>query len=85
MDSFGIGFGEILLIFILILIVWGPGKIPEIGRMLGRAVSSLRKATQDFTAEMTKEINEEKKELPSPPKQNSDPNIRSSLILTKDK
>ncbi len=56
MDFFGIGFGEIILILIIALIVLGPGKIPEIARTLGRIVRALRKATTDLTTAGTKEI-----------------------------
>lgn len=72
MDLFGIGAGELLLILVLALIIWGPGKLPEIARTLGKMVRTLRKATFDLTSEMTKEIDEGKKEQPSPPRQNSD-------------
>ena len=46
MDFFGIGFGEVLLILMLALIIWGPRRLPEIARTLGRTVRALRKATQ---------------------------------------
>lgn len=71
MDFFGIGAGELLLILILVLIIWGPGKLPEVARTLGRMARALRKATYDLTNEMTRDIDEDKKKLPSPPSQNS--------------
>lgn len=72
MEFFGIGTGEILLILILALIIWGPGKLPEIARTLGKTVRALKKATFDLTAEVTKEIDREEKDQPSQPRQNSD-------------
>lgn len=72
MDFFGIGAGELILILVLALIIWGPGKLPEIARTLGKTVRTLRKATFDLTNELTKEIDAEKKVQPSPPRQNSD-------------
>lgn len=72
MDFFGIGAGELILILVLALIIWGPGKLPEIARTLGKTVRTLRKATFDLTNEITKEIDAEKKVQPSPPGQNSD-------------
>ena len=71
MDFFGIGAGELLLILILVLIIWGPGKLPEVARTLGRMARALRKATYDLTNEMTREIDDDKKKLPPPPRQNN--------------
>ena len=62
MDFFGIGFGEVLLIFILILIIWGPKRLPQIARTLGKTVRALRKATYDFTTQVTRESDIEETE-----------------------
>ena len=56
MGFWGIGTGEILLILVLALIIWGPGKLPEIARTLGKTVRTLKKATFDLTTTVTKEI-----------------------------
>ena len=56
MGFFGIGTGEILLILILALIIWGPGRLPEIARTLGKAVRTLKKGSFDLTTALTKEI-----------------------------
>lgn len=73
MDFFGIGLGEVFLILIVALIIWGPRKLPEISRTLGRTVRALRKATYDLTSAVTKEVDsqatesqEKKAQLPSP-------------------
>ena len=65
MDFFGIGMGEILLILVIALIIWGPGRIVQIGRTLGRIMRTLRKASFDLTTQITKEL-EEKEENHSP-------------------
>ena len=68
MDLFGMGIGEILLILVVALVIWGPGKIPEIARTLGKTLSTLRKASLDLTTQVKKELDaEEKKESASPP------------------
>lgn len=66
MDSFGIGFGEILLIIIVALLIWGPVRAVEIARTLGKTVHAFRKAASNLTAEFNREIalEEEKKHLP---------------------
>ena len=56
---------EILLILAVALIIWGPGRIPEIARTLGKTVRALKKVTFDLTTAVTKELNTEEKERPS--------------------
>lgn len=60
MDFWGIGWQEILLILIVALMIFGPGRLPEIGRAVGKTVRVLKKATSDLMAEATKEIEEQK-------------------------
>ena len=67
MGFFGIGTGEILLILVLALIIWGPGRLPEIARTLGRTVRALRKASFDLTSTVTKEIEGIENKPTSPP------------------
>ncbi len=69
MDFFGIGAGEVLLILVVALIVWGPGRIVEISRTMGKMVRTIRKATFDLTAEVTKELDREQKDHPPQPKE----------------
>jgi sec-independent protein translocase protein TatA len=59
MDFFGIGLGEIVLIIIVALIVFGPGKTVEVARSLGKFVRNVRKMSSDFTSTITKEIDEQ--------------------------
>jgi len=47
---FGIGAGEFILIMIVGLIVFGPSKLPEIGRSLGKMIHEFRKAQSALTA-----------------------------------
>ena len=51
-----LGVPELLLIFAVILIVFGPRKIPEIGRMLGKAMGEFRKATDDLKSTIEREV-----------------------------
>jgi sec-independent protein translocase protein TatA len=41
---FGMGFGELLVILVIVLIVFGAGRLPEIGEGMGRGIRNFRKA-----------------------------------------
>jgi sec-independent protein translocase protein TatA len=43
---FGLGIGELLIILVIVLIIFGAGRLPEIGEGLGRGVRSFRKAVR---------------------------------------
>jgi len=62
----GIGIWEIVLIIVVILLVLGPHRIPEIGRTLGRAFRAIKKASSDLSLNITKEIEETKAVKPAP-------------------
>ena len=44
---FGIGMPELIVILIIILIIFGAGKLPEIGSGIGKGIRNFKKATQD--------------------------------------
>jgi sec-independent protein translocase protein TatA len=44
---FGIGMPELLVILVIILIIFGAGKLPEIGSALGRGIKNFKKATHE--------------------------------------
>lgn len=43
-----LGFGEVMMILIIGLIIFGPKKLPEIGRSLGNAIREFRRASNDI-------------------------------------
>lgn len=51
MDIFGIGPMELLVILAVALVVFGPGKLPEIANTVGKAIREFRSATGDLTGE----------------------------------
>jgi TatA/E family protein of Tat protein translocase len=61
---FDIGLQEMLVIGVLALLVFGPSKLPELGRMVGRALREFRRASDEFrsTVETNLHIND-----PDPP------------------
>lgn len=50
-DGMGIGFSELIMILIIILILFGPGKLPEIGKALGRGIREFKKAQNDLLSD----------------------------------
>jgi sec-independent protein translocase protein TatA len=43
---FGLGIGELVIILIIVLIVFGAGKLPDIGEGLGKGIKNFRKAVK---------------------------------------
>jgi TatA/E family protein of Tat protein translocase len=62
-----LGVPELLLIFVVILIVFGPRRIPEIGRTLGKAMGEFRKATDDLKNTIEREVRLEELKKIAPP------------------
>ncbi|HEX9021513.1 MAG TPA: TatA/E family twin arginine-targeting protein translocase [Nitrospirota bacterium] len=60
---FGLGFPEILLIFVIALIVFGPKKLPELGKTIGRAMAEFKKAQQEFQESVRSEMKEAEKDI----------------------
>ena len=60
----GIGAQEILLILLIILLLFGARKIPEIARGLGKSMSEFKKGLKDVDEEIKKEEEPEKREPP---------------------
>lgn len=52
-----LGFWEVLFIVVLALLIFGPKKLPEVGRTVGRGMSEFRKATSDLKRTIEHEIN----------------------------
>ena len=59
---FGIGAGELLIILIAGLIIFGPGKLPEVGRAIGKGLREFRKAQAAFSATLDEVSAEPKKD-----------------------
>lgn len=66
-----IGTSELLLIGLIALIVFGPRKLPELARMLGKAMNEFRRSTDDFKRTWEQEVNFENEEGNNKNKTNS--------------
>ncbi|UCD87647.1 MAG: twin-arginine translocase TatA/TatE family subunit [Desulfobacterales bacterium] len=49
---FGIGMPELIIILVIILIIFGAGKLPEIGSGIGRVIQNFKKATKETSGEL---------------------------------
>jgi sec-independent protein translocase protein TatA len=58
-----IGIPGLILILVLALIIFGPKKLPEIGRAFGQTLREFKKSTRELTSDVVEEIDEVKKEV----------------------
>ncbi len=58
----GVGMPELLVILVIILIIFGAGKLPEIGAGLGKGIKNFKKATSEplESLEKTEKLDEKK-------------------------
>ena len=57
-----LGFGEMLLIGVALLIFFGPSKLPELGKALGKGIQEFKKASRELTDSVKDGIEEDKKD-----------------------
>ena len=61
-----IGMPELMIIFVIALIIFGPRKLPELGRSMGRSLSEFKRASNELRSTLDEEIRIEEKD-PAPP------------------
>ena len=62
-----IGFPELLVIFVVALIVFGPRKLPELGKSLGKSLSEFKRASNELRHTLDEEIRIEDRKTIKPP------------------
>ena len=58
-----LGFSEVLVIFVIALIVFGPRKLPDLGRSLGKGLAEFKRASNELKRTWEEEVQTEEKEL----------------------
>src|ERR1700757_4351467 len=61
-----LGMSEMIFIFLLALIIFGPKKLPEIGRQVGKALNEFKRASNEFKAQIESEISQLDVDTPKP-------------------
>jgi sec-independent protein translocase protein TatA len=56
-----LGMPELIVIFIIALIIFGPRKLPELGRSLGKSIAEFKKASNELRSSLEQEIDLETK------------------------
>lgn len=57
------GFSEVLVIFVIALIVFGPRKLPDLGKSLGKGLAEFKKASNELKRTWEEEVQTEEEEL----------------------
>lgn len=79
MNVFGIGLPEMTLIMVLALLVFGPKKLPEIGRSLGKAIRGFQEASKEFETEFKREADLLEKTTHKPQEATLEPTAHQAL------
>ena len=61
--GWNLGFPELVVIFVIALLVFGPRKLPELGRSLGKSLAEFKKATNELKRTWEDEVRNEKEDL----------------------
>jgi sec-independent protein translocase protein TatA len=65
-------------LLVIVLIIFGPGRLPELGGAVGKAMREFRKATTEITNEMTAAVQSTTPAAPPPPAQPAQPASQES-------
>jgi TatA/E family protein of Tat protein translocase len=70
-----LGFSELIVIFIIALLVFGPKKLPELGKSLGKGLREFKRATEDLKSNWDEQMREAERSI-----QDTKAEIKSSVV-----
>ena len=74
-----LGMPELIVVFVIALVVFGPRKLPELGRSLGRAIAEFKKATNELQSTLEHQITaEEERTKAAVPTASADATVAAS-------
>ena len=56
MNIFGIGIPEVTVIVVLALLIFGPKRLPQLGKTIGKTIKGLQSASKEFESELNKTL-----------------------------
>lgn len=62
MLPFGVGLPEVIVILVIALVIFGPKKLPELGKNLGKGLKSFKKGISEASDELKTELSENPEE-----------------------
>jgi TatA/E family protein of Tat protein translocase len=77
-----IGMQELIIIFVIALIIFGPRKLPELGKSLGRSISEFKRASNDLRNTLEEEIRVDEQRQPKTGATTSGPAVADSPTTT---
>ena len=72
-----IGMPELIIIFVIALIIFGPRKLPELGRSLGKSLAEFKRASNELRSTLEEEIRLEEQK-PEPKKAEPSPTVEAA-------
>jgi TatA/E family protein of Tat protein translocase len=79
-----LGFSEMVFLFLLALLIFGPKKLPEIGRQIGKALNEFKRASNEFRTQIESEIanleNEPQRQI-LPPARPPEGSVASGTVI----